>query len=76
MLHSGDDWYGVTRNHFVDYGGENLLKFHYKNSHVDAVIKILEGKNDWMVWRFRNYIVPRIFWENFVNQQKFMTYHT
>eukprot|EP01118_Nematostelium_gracile_P005548 TRINITY_DN1762_c0_g1_i1.p1 TRINITY_DN1762_c0_g1~~TRINITY_DN1762_c0_g1_i1.p1 ORF type:complete len:516 (-),score=96.38 TRINITY_DN1762_c0_g1_i1:23-1516(-) len=69
-LKEKDDWYQITRQDVVNYGGEGMLKKIFQDSVVRALL-MLYPDHKWFLWRFCDPI-PRGMWDNTKAQREFM----
>ncbi len=60
-----DQWYGVTKNDFIENHGHGLLGNYYGDS-VFAAVKEHLPRRRWLPWRFAN--VPQGFWQDAENR--------
>lgn len=63
-ISSFDDWYSISNNDIIEYGGGGFLK-HYGHSLMRALIKVYPNYK-WQDWRF-SYIDGT--WDKFQNRR-------
>src|SRR5690349_18669365 len=63
-----DDWYKVTKQDIVKYGGGGLISSYY-NASPSAALQDVYPEHNWMLWKFTT--MPRDYWDKTENQKEF-----
>lgn len=64
-----DQWYQVTKDDFVEHGGNGLLANYYKGSVAAAVLEF-RPRRRWYPWLFNS--APQGFWRDIDNRRQYL----